>query len=513
MTASEIDELLISLASFSSDPLGFVYFAFPWGEPGTDLQDSDGPHEWQKAVLTALGDGLITIDEAIRIARTSGHGIGKSALVAWIILWAISTFEDTKGVVTANTENQLKTKTWAELSKWHRLFIARELFEMAATALYSKDPLHERTWRIDMVPWSERNTEAFAGLHNSNKRILIVFDEASAIPDVIWEVTEGALTDKNTQIIWCVFGNPTRNKGRFRECFTGGKFARRWNHLAIDSRTVPGTNLTQFNEWVEDYGLDSDFVRVRVRGIFPRADAISFIGWELAQAAIDRALPAYPDGTYNPAPVVIGVDVGRFGDDPTVIYPRQGLDARSREPVILRGMDLMHQASRIVEVVNLYHASAVMVDGGGVGGGLVDRLRQLRVPVWEVDFGSSPDGTNVDSMTRYFNKRAEIWGAVKDWLSRGCIPNDLRGYDITLQDELTGPTFSYAGDDMEIQLERKKDMRRRGVPSPNVADALACTFAYNIYQPLLSEFGLPSPPQQPTVAPDYDPYSRERMLS
>ena len=138
-------DLIEELASFSSDPLGFVYFAFPWSEVETELELFEGPDEWAIEVLTALGERLITVQEAIQIARASGHGIGKSALVAWIILWAISTFEDTKGVVTANTENQLKTKTWAELSKWHRLFIARDLFKLTATAIFANDPLHERT--------------------------------------------------------------------------------------------------------------------------------------------------------------------------------------------------------------------------------------------------------------------------------------------------------------------------------------------------------------------------------
>ena len=241
-------ELIETLAEFSSDPVGFVFFAFPWGEEGTELFE-ELPQEWQLAVLRDLGAGVINITEAVQIARTSGHGIGKSALVAWIILWAISTFEDCKGVVTANTENQLKTKTWAEVSKWHRLFIARELFRMTATALFAADPLHERTWRIDMVPWSERNTEAFAGLHNSGKRILVIFDEGSSIPDVIYEVTEGALTDRNTQIIWMVFGNPTRNKGRFRDCFPGGRFAHRWKSAAIDSRDVTISNKDQLARW------------------------------------------------------------------------------------------------------------------------------------------------------------------------------------------------------------------------------------------------------------------------
>src|SRR5690606_38633063 len=112
------------------------------------------------------------------------------------------------------------------------------------------------------VPWSERNTEAFAGLHNAGKRIIVIFDEASAIPDIIWETTEGALTDVDTEILWFVFGNPTRNTGRFRDCFDGGKFAHRWRQQKVDSRQVQRTNKKEIEDWIADYGLDSDFVRV-----------------------------------------------------------------------------------------------------------------------------------------------------------------------------------------------------------------------------------------------------------
>jgi len=222
-------ELVNEIASFANDPLGFVYFAFPWGEPG-ELEKAIGPEPWQREILQEVKDGL-PIGEAIQIAVTSGHGVGKSALVAWLILWAMATREDTKGVVTANTEQQLKTKTWAELGKWYRLCICRHWFHFTATALISADKDHERTWRIDMVPWSEQRTEAFAGLHNQGGRIIVIFDEASAIPDVIWEVTEGALTDENTEIIWATFGNPTRNTGRFRECFR--RYRHRWKRHAV----------------------------------------------------------------------------------------------------------------------------------------------------------------------------------------------------------------------------------------------------------------------------------------
>lgn len=494
-------DLIEELAQFSSDPYGFVLFAFPWGEPG-ELANMDGPEDWQIEVLLALGAGLLTIDEAIQIARASGHGIGKSALVAWIILWAISTYTDTRGVVTANTENQLKTKTWVEVAKWYRLFIGRHLFKLTATALFSMDPERERTWRIDMVPWSERNTEAFAGLHNQGKRILVVFDEASAIPDVIWEVTEGALTDLNTQIIWCAFGNPTRNKGRFRDCFPGGKFSHRWKYATIDSRTVRFSNKAQIAKWIEDYGEDSDFVRIRVLGKFPRVDAESFIPFELASGAVGREVP--PQGSL----IVIGVDVGRFGDDPSVIYPRCGLDGSSRPIEIIPGADTMEVAGRAATAFLRYHATVVFVDEGGVGGGVVDRLRQLRIPVIGVDFGSKPDGTNPDDGAKYANKRAEIWGAMREWLRRGSIPPIDTGENITLVDELTGPNYGLNTAEA-IQLESKKDMRRRGVPSPNVADALATTFAYPSYEVDLRT--VPEELQAPTIAPDYDPFSYSQI--
>ena len=494
-------DLIEELATFSKDPYAFVLFAFPWGEPGSELERAS-IEPWQAQLLQDLRDGLITFDGAIRLARTSGHGIGKSALVSWLILWAMSTFEDTVGVVTANTENQLKTKTWVQLATWYRRFIGRDLFKMTATALFSVDPEHERTWRLDMVPWSERNTEAFAGLHNQGKRILVVFDEASAIPDLIWEVTEGALTDMNTEIIWAAFGNPTRNSGRFRECFEGGKFAHRWRSARVDSREVSFTDKNQIQQWIDDYGLDSDFVRVRVLGIFPRVDAESFISYEVAREATLREIE--PQIGHS---IILGVDVGRFGDDPSVIYPRKGRDAKSLPPRIYPGIDTMTLVKKVVEVFHELRAQVIYVDGGGVGGGVVDRLRQLQMPVFEVDFGSKPDGTNPESGVKYRNKRAEIWGAMKEWLPTGAIVDKVPGLEQSLPDELCGPNYGL-NDKEEILLESKKEMRRRNLPSPNVADALACTFAFPIFEPEMDGLELE---EEAVVAPDYNPYEMERI--
>jgi hypothetical protein len=322
----------------------------------------------------------------LRIAVASGHGIGQSALIAWIILYAMSTMTDTRGIVTANTASQLSSKTWAELAKWHRLCLTGRWFTLTATAIYSADPERELTWRFDAIPWSAQRPQAFAGLHNKGKRAVVLFDEASTIDSVIWETAEGALTDADTELLWIAFGNPTSATGRFRECF--GRFRHRWLTKQIDSRSSRVSNKQQIEQWVADYGEDSDFIRVRVRGTFPRAASMQFISSELAEAAASAEREA-AHGPYDPR--IMGVDVARFGDDATVICVRIGRDARSIPTIKLRGVDTMSVAARVVEEARKHNVSAIFVDGGGVGGGVVDRLRFLREKVYEVQFGAKAD--------------------------------------------------------------------------------------------------------------------------
>jgi hypothetical protein len=490
------DELIQDLARMSKDPYRFVLWAFPWGEEGTELALSVGPDDWQVRLLQQVRDGLLTPNEAIQIATASGHGVGKSAIVGWLTLWAFSTFPGTRGVITANTETQLKTKTWVELAKWFRLFIARDLFDLAATVLRSRDPELENEWRIDQVPWSERTVESFAGLHNQGKRILVIFDEASAIPDMIWETTEGALTDKDTEILWFVFGNPTRTTGRFRECFPGGKHNATWKFHRVDSREVRISNKDQIAKWIAAYGDDSDFVRVRVKGEFPRVGAMEFISRD---AAVEASLREIPD-VHRFEPLVVGVDVARFGDDETVICVRKGRDARSFPAIRLRGADTMQVAGKVVEVVAQYRADAVFVDGGGVGGGVVDRLRQLRANVIEVQFGAKADNLNADEPNvAYANKRAEIWGAMRAWLKTGAIPEDQ---DII--EQLSNPLYGFNASNA-IQLERKEDMKKRGLASPDYGDALACTFAYPVMANIGAGSAWPRNPGPAMADCEYDP--------
>lgn len=483
------DELVELMAECASDPLLFVQVSFPWGEPG-DLALETGPDVWQEQILRdvrdalahglqpddAIADALDKNAHVIREAVASGHGVGKSALVAWLILWALATFPDTKGIVTANTQTQLKTKTWPELAKWHRMFIAKHWFNFAATSIVAADPEHEQTWRIDAIPWSERNTEAFAGLHNAGKRIALFFDEASAIPDIIWETTEGALTDKDTEILWFVFGNPTRNTGRFRECF--GRLRHRWKQYQVDSRTAKLSNKKQIADWIADYGDDSDFVRIRVKGVFPRAGAVQFIPGDIVEAAMSIEREQHVETSFMD-PFILGVDVARFGDDQTVLCPRRGLDARSIPWRKLRGRDNMQVAALIVEMHQAMNFDAIFIDEGGTGSGVVDRCRYLKLPVMGISNGSSPDLAmpTDEGAVGYSNKGAEMWGRMKDWLKRGLIPQDPE-----LEQNLTGREYGFVmvdGKDV-IQLEKKKDMKKRGLASPDDADALALTFAYPV---------------------------------
>ena len=477
MTPAIRDEVVAMLARTAHDPLQFVRWAFRWRDARTSLADEDGPDVWQAEELAAIAESLTAHPHRpVLRATASGHGVGKSTQVAWLILWALCTGENTRGVVTANTAGQLRTKTWVELAKWHQLLLPplRDLFSVQASSIHAADKRLERTWRVDAVPWSERNTEAFAGLHNAGKRVLILFDEASAIPDAVWEVAEGATTDKDTEIVWCAYGNPTRNTGRFREA-VGGRFRHLWASRAIDAREVKRTNKARLAQWVEAYGEDSDFARVRVRGLFPKASSTQFIASDLVEAARTRGEPPY----LLTEPLVFGVDVARFGDDASVLAIRRGRDARAIPWQGWRKMDTMAIAAFVFDAAERHRPDAVFVDvSGGLGAGVADRLRQMNLQgVIDVNFGGEGGRVALSNgvTLRAWNKSAAMWMKMRDWLGLGVIPDDAR-----LLADLTGREYGFRGADNAIQLESKDDMKKRGLASPDYADALALTFAWPV---------------------------------
>lgn len=459
LTEEDIDAVI----QYQHDPHGFVLAIYPWGEEG-ELKD-EALRTWQAEEFKRIGEHLAdpaTRHQPLRIAIASGHGIGKSAFISMLSHWALSTMVDTRLVITANTDNQLRTKTWPEVNKWSRLADNAEWFKPTATSVYSADPDAEKSWRADATPWSENNTEAFAGLHNKGRRIVLIMDEASAIADKVWEVAEGALTDKDTEIIWIAFGNPTRNTGRFRECFRRHRAL--WKTRQIDSRTVEGTNKEYLDEMVNTYGEDSDIVKVRIRGMFPSMSAKQFISSTDVDGAFGKHLR---DEQYNFAPKILTCDPAWEGDDELVIGLRQGLMFRILATIPKNDNDLQ-VAAILARHEDEHGADAVFVDAG-YGTGIVSAGRSMGRNwqlVWFSGKATKPG---------YANKRAEMWGDARDWLKAGgAIPPD----DVLYQD-LIGPE-TVGTLDGTIQLESKKDMKKRGLPSPGRGDALALSFAFPV---------------------------------
>lgn len=515
MAEASLDgELARDLARFYADPLGFVMYAYPWdtdrslqivklSKPWSDKYGCEfGPDAWACQFLEDIGEQVKARDfdgvhavPPIQFAVSSGHGIGKSAMAAWLAHWIMSTRPHSRGVVTANTGEQLASKTWAGVSAWVNRSVNRHWFSITTGkgAMRMVHNSHPETWRVDAQTSREENSESFAGLHAASSTPWYLFDEASAIPAKIWEVAEGGKTDGEPMHF--AFGNPTRNTGAFAECF--GKQRHRWITRQIDSRRVAITNKDLLNQWVEDYGEDSDFVRVRVRGIFPRASSLQFIPRDLVDDAMRRK-PHTERFTGRVA--AVGVDVARFGGDNSVIRTRVGRDAASIPVKRFQGLDTMQMAAKVSEHIDelaqLGLHCVVFVDGGGVGGGVVDRLRQLRRDVVEVQFGGK-----ANEERKYANKRAEMWGKLKEWLPIGCLPEDE-----TLATDLTAVEYGFTPGDL-IQLERKEDMKKRGLASPDDGDALALTFAQPVPEYRMQNLPSAGGVQSAARRREHDPYA------
>jgi len=456
---------------FFADPYGFVMFAYPWGEPGP-LRDHKGPDAWQAEFLKDLGVEVMRNDfdgkapvAPIRRATSSGHGIGKSVMVAWLVDWIMTTRPHCQGTVTANTFSQLETKTWAAIQRWTKLCITGHWFATTSNRMYQLD--NRESWFCAPASSKEENSEAFAGQHAADSTSFYVFDEDSAIPDKIHEVAEGGLTDGEPMIF--VFGNPTRSNGHFhRVCFGTGRD--RWKPTIVDSRNSRFTNKAQIEEWVKDYGEDSDFVRVRVRGLPPRASELQFIDQGRVFEAQRRALP----GVFKDEPLIAGVDVSDGGAAWNVVRFRRGSDARSIPPIRIAGEKVRGDRgpflAKLAEVLTTDYDGrkvAMMFVDSAFGAPYVERLQTMgHRNVVEVRFGSE----SLDF--HQANLRAYMWNRMKEWLPNGAIdPKDQK-----LETDLTAPGYHINRQD-KLVIESKEDMQKRGVDSPDDGDALALTFA------------------------------------
>ena len=475
-SADEEQTLMARLWSpqIADDPEAFVLFSFPWNQPNTPLAKFRGPRKWQRETLRALAEhikanrGKVDMD-TLRMAVASGRGIGKSALVSWLILWMLTTRIGSSVVVSANSEAQLRSVTWGELSKWTAMLINSHWWEPSATKLTPAKWLTDiverdlkkgtRYWAAEGKLWSEENPDSYAGVHNHDGMMLI-FDEASGIPDSIWSVGAGFFTENILDRYWLAFSNPRRNQGYFFECFHAKRDF--WRGKQVDARTVEDTDKAVYEQIIAEYGSDSYQARVEVYGEFPSEGDDQFISPQLVNDAVAR--PRYNDET---APIILGIDPARGGADSTVIVVRQGRDIRAIKRY--QGEDTMAIVGRVIEAIEEYKPVLAVIDEGGLGYGILDRLHEQRYKVVKgVNFGWKA------KHQMYLNKRAELWGAMKEWLRSASIPDDRR-----FKSDLTGvmvkPTSSGV-----IQLESKKDMKARGLASPDAADALAVTFAFPV---------------------------------
>jgi hypothetical protein len=307
--------------------------------------------------------------------------------------------------------------------------------------------------------WSAENPDAYAGVHNF-AGVMLVFDEASGIDDGIWSVASGFFTENTPNRFWLAFSNPRRNSGYFYECFNSKREF--WRTKTVDARSVEGTDKAVYQQIIDEYGPDSSAAHVEVYGEFPNASDDQFIGTLLVDEAMARAPSKDPS-----APIVVGVDPARFGADATVIAIRQGRDILAIRR--FRGDDTMEVVGRVIDVITEFSPQLVVIDEGGLGAGVVDRLKEQRYKIRGVNFGNK----SIKPLM-YGNKRAEMWGAMKEWLKTASIPKDR-----FLRSDLTGPMMK-PDSKGTIFLESKKDMKSRGLASPDAADAIAITFAFPV---------------------------------
>ena len=411
------------------------------------------PDEWQKDFLNAVASG------ERKISIRSGHGVGKSTTASWAMLWFLLTRYPVKVVVTAPTSAQLYDALFAELKRWVKelpptiqdlLDVKQERIELKASS--TEAFISARTSRAEQP-------EALQGVHSEN--VMLVADEASGVPEAVFEAAAGSMSGHNALTI--LLGNPVRSSGFFFE--THNRLKDEWWTKRVSCEDSARVSQEYIDDMKSRYGEESNAYRIRVLGEFPRSDDDTIIPMELLESAKHRDTRAYED-----APIVWGLDVARFGSDSSVLCKRQSNVVHTLER--WRNLDLMQLTGAVVAQYEACdHKSKpaeILVDSIGLGAGVVDRLIELKLPARGINVSESPamGGT-------YLNLRAELWHKAKAWLEkRDCkIPNneDLIGELATVR-----YTFTSNG---KIKIESKDDIRKRGLKSPDMADAFVLTFA------------------------------------
>ncbi len=392
-----------------------------------------------------------------RTSVASGHGIGKTTALAWCIYWQLALFDVCKILCTAPTGSQISDALWAELAQWHNIALALYRSQIAI----GKD----RAYRLDnpsaafAVARTSRkeNPEALQGKHSPNMSFIL--DEASGIPDVVYEYGRGSMSTPGSRVI--LAGNPTNADGFFFD--THHKNRQYWNCFQFSSADSPLADKAYIEEIAREYGEESDYYGVRILGRFPSSSFCQMIPTLLVDSAYGKVFPRH---SYSFAPTVLGVDVAWEGDDRSAVVLRQGV--RSEVLEWWGKIDNMRLAEIVARHWKEQHADACFVDLGW-GAGVIDRLRQLGWSPIKVAFGGAPEES------RFADKRTEMWFRIREWLEQGgALPADD-----ALRQDLIAPLYSMtpAG---KIKMESKRDLKARRRPSPDLGDALALCFASDI---------------------------------
>ena len=412
------------------------------------------PQPWQEEALLAIRDND-------RVAIRSGHGVGKTAFLSWVVLWWMLTHYPVKVACTANTASQLGDVLWPEINKW-----GRKLPEVFQSQLEFKSDKIELKGGADSFAVErtsrKEQPEALQGFHSPH--MLFVVDEASGVPDIIFEVGQGAMSTEGAKTV--MVGNPTRSSGYFHDAFH--RNTERWWTRRVGCNEANSVSDGFIDDMKRQYGEDSNIYRVRVLGEFPEADDDVVVPLHLIESAVTRDVEA----TETVMPVW-GLDVARFGDDRTALCKRQG-NALIEPIKSWRNKDLMEICGIILTEYDSTpypdRPSEILVDSIGLGAGVVDRLT-------EMDFGPEIRGINVAESPalgqRYGRLRDELWFKAREWLEARDV---WMPQDDELTSELSGVRFKYLSSG-KLKVESKDEMKRRGQKSPDLADSFVLTFA------------------------------------
>jgi len=409
------------------------------------------PEEWQKEVL----ESLLTDN---KISIKSGHGTGKSALLSWIILYWLATKIPCKIAVTANTARQLNDVLMAECNKWHRQMPDgfRSLFEFKSdkiSLLGASDSF------ASFVTSRRESPESLQGFHSPN--LLFLCDEASGIPDIIFQVGEGAMSTKGAKTI--LTGNPTRNTGYFYDSHNSMKH--KWKTFTVRCQDSSHVNPDFIKDMAEKYGEDSNVYKIRVLGEFPATNDDSVIPLHLISESLSREVEPSTDD------VIWGLDIARHGNDRTALAKRQG-NTIIEKIKSWKNKDLMETVGLIVTEYEALPYSKrpteILVDSIGIGAGVADRLKELLdCQVTAVNVAELPS-----MQDKYMRLRDELWFLAREWFESRDVKMPE---DDDLVSELTAPSYSFMSNG-KIKVDSKEIMKRKGFRSPDIADAFCLTF-------------------------------------